>query len=115
MTIFMLVATGFVVVAGVTFAVGALLLRLLPGLPAQRLAAPLSAAAEDVSILRWAEGEAGALYALVERLGRRLLPRDPMVFAQYRRRLILAGFHNPNAVALFLGAKITIAIALAVS
>ena len=106
MSALMVVAVSFMLVAGLTFAVGALLLRLLPSVRAERLAAPLPVtAAGNVSILRWEERAARDWQALVERLGRWLTPRDAGLFARYRKRLILAGFHNPTAVALFLGSK----------
>ena len=110
MSVFVLVAMSFVVVAGATFAVGALLLRLLPGLKAERLAAPVAAATGgDVSILRWEERAGRDWHALVERVGGWLLPRDADLFARYRKRLIVGGMHNPAAVALFLGSKATLA------
>src|SRR5919106_1359690 len=116
MSMVMIVAISFVLVAGVTFAIGALLLRLLPALRAERLTAPLSAPTTgDVSILRWEQRAARDWHILVERVGRRLTPSDPKLFARYRRRLVLAGFHNPSAVALFLGGKATAAVTLGVS
>jgi len=116
MSMLMIVAVSFVLVAGVTFTVGALLLRLLPALRAERLTSPLLAAtAEDVSILRWERRAAGAWHTLVERVGRRLMPNDPLLLARYGRRLALAGFHNPNAATLFLGVKVTTAAALSIA
>jgi len=110
------VAVSFLLVAGLTFAVGALLLRLLPTVRAERLAAPLTMASTgNVSILRWEERAARDWQTLVERLGRWLTPRDAGLFARYRKRLISAGFHNPSAVALFLGSKGTIGAALGLS
>lgn len=110
------VAVSFVLVAGLTFAVGALLLRLLPSIRAERLAAPVPVAATgNVSILRWEERAVRDWQAVVERLGRWLTPRDASLLARYRKRLILAGFHNPTGVALFLGSKGTLAAGLGVS
>jgi tight adherence protein C len=110
MTILTLVAVAFVVVAGATFAVGALLLRLLPSVRAERLTTPAPAlSSEDVTILRWEERAARGWQALVERVGGWLTPRDARLLAGYRKRLILAGLHNPSAVALFLGGKATVA------
>jgi tight adherence protein C len=106
MSVLMVVAVSFVLVAGVTFAVGALLLRLVPAVSGERLGAPLAPTlAGDMSILRWEERAARDWQVLVERLGRWLTPRDAGLFARYRKRLVLAGFHNPSAVALFLGSK----------
>jgi tight adherence protein C len=109
-----ILAVAFVVVAGMTFAVGALLLRLVPALRAERLTAPLSATA-DVSILRWEQRAARSWQVLVERVGGWLTPRDARLFARYRKRLILAGFHNPSAVALFLGGKASAGVAFGFS
>jgi tight adherence protein C len=116
MTTLAIVAMSFVLVAGVTFAIGALLLRLLPTVRAGRLAAASSGtSAGDVSILRWEEQVPREWRAFVERIGRWLTPRDAGLLAGYRRRLILGGFHNPSAVALFLGAKGSIALAFGFS
>jgi tight adherence protein C len=116
MSVLTFVAMSFVLVAGLTFAVGALLLRLLPSIRAERLAAPLSSTpAGNVSILRWEERAARDWQTLVERVGRWLTPRDASLFARYRKRLILAGFHNPSAVAVFLGSKVTVAAGLGLS
>jgi tight adherence protein C len=116
MSMLIVVAVSFLLVAGLTFAVGALLLRLLPTVRAERLAAPLTMASTgNVSILRWEERAARDWQTLVERLGRWLTPRDAGLFARYRKRLISAGFHNPSAVALFLGSKGTIGAALGLS
>src|SRR6266508_5206145 len=104
------VAVCFALVAGLTFAVGALLLRLLPSIRAERLAAPVDMAGTgNVSILRWEERAARDWHALVERAGRWLTPRDASLLARYRKRLIRGGFHNPSAVAVFLGSKTIIA------
>jgi len=115
MSVLTIVAVSFVLVAGLTFAVGALLLRLLPSIRAERLAAPLPMTAGNVSILRWEARASRDWQVLVERLGRWLTPRDAGLFARYRKRLILAGFHNPTAVALFLGGKATVAAATGLS
>jgi tight adherence protein C len=116
MNVLMIVAISFGLVAGLTFAVGALLLRLLPSIRAERLAAPLPVTGTgEVSILRWDEQAARGWQAVLEELGRWLTPRDAGLFARYRKRLILGGFHNPGAVALFLGAKGIVGIALGFS
>lgn len=111
-----MVAVSFVVVAGLTLAVAALLLRLLPSVRAERLTGPVTASAGDpVSILRWEERAARDWQALVERLGRWLTPRDAGLLGRYRKRLILAGLHNPSAVAVFLGGKAAMGIACGLS
>jgi tight adherence protein C len=115
MILLTIVAMSFVVVAGVTFAVAAALLRLLPTVGAGRLAGPVATATATGSILRWEDRAARSWQALAERLGRWLSPRDARLFAGYRKRLILAGFHNPSAVAAFLGARVVCGGAFSVS
>jgi tight adherence protein C len=116
MTTLTILAISFVLVGGITFAIGAVLLRLLPAIRAERLAAPSTGGATvDVSILRWEERYVAGWRAAVERLGRWLTPRDAGLFASYRRRLVTAGFHNPRTVTVFLGAKGAIGLALGVS
>jgi tight adherence protein C len=116
MTTLVMAAVAFVLVAGVTFAIGALLLRVLPTVRTARLA-PASSGASigDVSILRWEDRLPREWQVLVARIGRWLTPRDVGLLAGYRKRLIRAGFHNPSAVAMFLGAKASVAIALGLS
>jgi tight adherence protein C len=116
MTMLTFVAVSFVLVAGLTFAVGALLLRLLPSFRAERLAAGLPATSGgNISILRWERRASRDWHAVVARVGHWLTPRDAGLLAGYRRRLIRAGFHNPRAVAMFLGSKATLGIALGLS
>ena len=106
MTLLTFVVLSFVLVGGLTFAVGFVLLRLLPAFREERLAAPAAGAGSaSVSILRWQEGKAGDWRGAVERLGRRITPRDALGVARYSRRLVKAGFHDPRAVPFFLGAK----------
>lgn len=117
MTTLAIAAVAFMLVAGVTFAIGALLLRLLPAVRAERLAGASSSGAPmgDVSILRWEDRLPREWQVFVERIGRRLMPRDVGLLAGYRNRLIRTGFHNPSAVALFLGSKATVAMVLGFS
>lgn len=111
-----LVVVAFLVVSLITFAVGALLLRLLPAIKAERLAPATGGATRgDVSILRWDERYAAGWRAFVERLGRSLAPRDAGLLGGYRQRLVRAGFHNPRTVPVFLGAKAAIGLGLGVS
>jgi tight adherence protein C len=111
MTLFIFVLVSFVLVGGLTFAVGFVLLRLLPAFREERLAAPVSGiGSADESILRWQEGRAGNWLDTVEQLGRRITPRDALGLARYSRRLVKAGLNNPRAIPLFLGAKITLGL-----
>jgi tight adherence protein C len=70
------------------------------------LAALPMTAVGDVSILRWQERPPRGWHVILGRLGRWLTSRDAGLFARHRQRLILAGFHNPSSVALFLGGKV---------
>ncbi len=116
MTTIGIAAVSFVLVAGLTFGVGALLLRLLPAIRAERLAGITPAAVPgSVSILRWEGHAARRWQGTVERVGRWLTPRDAGLLARYRNRLIQAGFHNPSAIAIFLGAKATVGVASGLS
>lgn len=116
MTTMTLLVISFVLVGGITFAVGTLLLRFVPGVTAERLTAPAATGPRgDVSILRWDERYAAGWRALVERLGRWLTPRDAGLLRGYRQRLVTAGFHNPRMIAVFLGAKASIALSLGLS
>jgi tight adherence protein C len=111
-----LVVVPFLIVAGITFAAGLLLLRLLPAVRAERLAAPVAGGPRaDVSILRWDERYAAGWRAVVERLGHWLTPRDAGLLGGYRQRLVRAGFHNPRMVPVFLGAKAAIGLGLGFS
>jgi len=110
-----IIAVGaFVLVALVTLAVAFVLFRLLPGVRADRLA-PSGAhggGAPD-SILRWEGERAAGWRAMVERVGAAVTPRDALLLGRYRQRLILAGFQDPRAVAVFLGSKVVLGIAAA--
>ena len=111
-----LVIVAFVVVSLITFAVGALLLRLLPAIKADRLAPSAGGTTRgDVSILRWDERYAAGWRAIVERLGHWLTPRDADLLGGYRQRLVRAGFQNPRMVPVFLGAKAVIGLGLGFS
>src|SRR5919204_1945301 len=103
MTISMFVLASFLLVGGLTLAVALLLLRFMPAFREERLA---SASHTDTtgSVLRWDDAPSD-WRAAVERLGRRLTPRDTLGFERYRRRLVHAGFNDPRSVPLFLGAK----------
>jgi tight adherence protein C len=109
MTMSMLVLASFILIGGLTFAVAMLLLRLMPAFREERLALTARAEMAD-SVLRWEDGQSD-WRAAVERLGRRLTPRDTLGFERYRRRLVHAGFNDPRSVPLFLGAKAALGLA----
>ena len=99
----------FLVVAGVSCLVGVFLLRRWFALRAERLR-PLSPQAAGASILRWEEAARGWLERVLERLGRVFRPRDKIRVSRVRQHLVWAGYQNPRAVTLFIGAKMGLAI-----
>lgn len=102
-------ALSFLVVAGVSCLVGVFLLRRWFALRAERLRQP-SPPAAVASILRWEEEARGWLERVLERLGRVFRPRDKIRVSRVRQRLVWAGYQNPRAVTLFIGAKMGLAI-----
>jgi len=105
----------FVIVAGVSILVAALAFRLVPAFRRDRLAVPASVTTDNRGLLRWDETAHTRWQAAMERLGKRFGPRNAEDLSRYRRRLILAGYDNPRAVAAFVGAKIGLAAAAALS
>jgi len=110
---FTIVLMSFAIVAGVTFMVGYFLLQRLPSVGQQRLkpGARDPGATTSTSILRWDEHLGSSWQRMAVRLGQSLGPGDPNRRMQYRRRLIWAGYSDPRAVTVFMGAKIGIAVA----
>jgi tight adherence protein C len=103
-------ALAFVLVLAVTLATALLLLRAWPAIARQRLkAAPLAGGAQSID--RWHDANPAGWKRLLERLGQPVRPQESSRLARYRQRLILAGLHDPRAVALLLGAKVLAALA----
>jgi len=99
----------FLIVGGVTFLAGMALLRWWPAVQRERL---LARAAGDgpASILRWT-GEPGTAWErTAERIGRAVFGSPEAAPSRYRQRLIWAGYYEPRAVLLFIGAKVGLAI-----
>jgi tight adherence protein C len=103
------VVLSFVAVGGITFLAGLLLLRWWPAVRAERLSGPTSTTS-PTSILRWDEGPKTGLAGTVQRLGKSTSAYYGP--ARYRQRLAWAGHHDPAAVALFVGAKVALALGL---
>jgi tight adherence protein C len=101
----------FVIVVGVTFLAGVVLLRLLPAVRRERLGAQAPEAGGDVSILRWDQETTEGWQRTVERVGRAVVPKDVARRSKYSQRLGWAGYHSPKALAYFMGAKVAAAIA----
>jgi tight adherence protein C len=98
----------FVIVAAVTFAAGALMLQYWPAVRRERLTG-LAPESGPSSILRFDDRRRPGWQRTVERIGRSISPKNAMKLTRTRLRLGWGGFHNPNAVALFMGAKVVAA------
>jgi tight adherence protein C len=99
----------FVMVSGITFLAGMALLRWWPAVQRERLRAP-AAGSGPASILRWT-GEPGATWErTAERIGRAVAGSPEAAPSKYRQRLIWAGYSEPRAVLLLLGAKVGLAV-----
>ena len=99
----------FLIVAGVTFLAGMALLRWWPDVQRERLSAP-SAGGGSASVLRWKDGPGTAWERTAERIGRSVAGSPEAAPSKYRQRLLWAGYHEPRAVLLLLGAKVGLAI-----
>jgi tight adherence protein C len=106
------VLLSFVIVAGVTVLAAMALLRLWPVVQRDRLATGASERGEVESILRWGEQRSAGWQRAVERIGRAVGGSEETAPSKYRQRLFWAGFYEPRAVVLFVGAKVTLAVLL---
>jgi tight adherence protein C len=98
----------FVIVGGVVCLAGAVLLRRWSVVQMERFqVAPPETG--PTSILRWERAGAG-WQRVLERLGWAFVPRNSVRLSRLRQRLAWAGFHDPRAVGLFIGAKAGVAI-----
>jgi tight adherence protein C len=108
------VGLSFVIVAGVTVLAGLALLRWWPAIQRERLA-PRTPRGESVSILRWSAEPAAVWERTFERVGRAVAGDEAAAPSKYRERLMWAGYHNPRAVLLFVGAKTVLGLGLPVA
>ena len=99
----------FALVGGVVCLAGAFLLRRWSLVQPQRFQASVPEAG-PASILRWEERTRTGWQRILERVGRVFGPRDSVRLSQLRQRLTWAGYNNPRAVGLFIGAKVGSAI-----
>ena len=104
--------TAFLVVAATVAVVGAAAFRLLPGIRRDRLV-PGTVSARRDSILRWSAPHAW-WQRFVEAVGRRTAPREAGNISKLRQRLGWAGYHSPNAVAIYTGSRFVLALVLGV-
>jgi tight adherence protein C len=98
----------FVVVTAITFLAGYLALR-RTGIGGERLV-PVAAAPGVSTILRFEPGSEGRWQRLMGRLGRRVGSNDAERIGRFRRKLLMAGFQDPRAVMVVLGAKVALAV-----
>src|SRR5260370_6162965 len=99
----------FLLVAGVTLLAGMTLMRFWPALQRERFGGGGAAAwAGPRSILRWTDEPRSGWEPTVEKIGRAVGGSEETAPTKYRRRLIWAGFYEPRAVLLFLGAKVAL-------
>ncbi|HXG05015.1 MAG TPA: type II secretion system F family protein [Candidatus Binatia bacterium] len=105
------VVLSFVVVTGVTALAGLALLRWWPAFQRHRLTPP-AIRGESVSILRWSPEPTAVWERTFERVGRAVAGDPAAAPSKYRERLTWAGYHNPRAVLLFIGAKVLLGVGL---
>ena len=99
----------FAVVSATTFLAAFLLLKRFPLIERDRLkAADADASAE--SILRFESQIESRWQRIAARLGEALGPGDRARRSQYRRRLVQAGYQDPRAVTMLMGAKVGLAL-----
>jgi len=100
----------FLMVAGITFLAGMALLRWWPAVQRERLRAAAPASDSPASILRWTGTPETTWERTAERIGRAVAGSPEAAPSKYRQRLIWAGYHEPRAVLLLLGAKVGLAV-----
>lgn len=100
------VIVSFIVVTAITFLAGYFALR-RTGIGVDRLA-PMAAASGTGTIARFEPGSEGYWQRVMERLGRRVGSTDARR-AGLRHKLIMAGFQDPRAVMVLVGAKVALA------
>jgi tight adherence protein C len=104
------VIVAFIVVSGVTALTAYGLLRLFPAVGRERLGTV--AERTPSSILRFDETPRVLWQRLFEWVGRMFGPGDTQKATRIRYRLLQAGFQDPRAVLVFVGAKIGLAVFL---
>lgn len=106
------VIVSFIVVTAITFLAGYFALR-RTGIGVDRLV-PMAAASATGTIARFQPGSEGYWQRVMERLGRRVGSTDARR-AGLRHKLIMAGFQDPRAVMVLVGAKVALAAGAGVS
>ncbi len=99
----------FLMVAGITFLAGMALLRWWPAVQRERLRTPATGSG-PASVLRWEDGPETGWKRTAERIGRAVAGSPEAAPSKYRQRLLWAGYHEPRAVLLLIGAKVGLAV-----
>jgi len=99
----------FVFVGGVTFLAAFLLLKRMPAVDRDRLEIH-GGDGRSASILRFESEIQSRWQRVAVRLGQALGPGDSARRLQYRRKLIQAGYHDPRAVTILMGAKVGVGL-----
>lgn len=99
----------FAVISATTFFAAYILLKRWPAIEGARLKAG-AADPRTSSILRFENEIQSRWQRIAVRLGQAVGPGDRARRSQYRRRLIQAGYQDPRAVTVFMGAKVGIAL-----
>ena len=102
----------FVIVAGITMIAGITLMRFWPVLQRERFGAVAATPAGSGSILRWSDAPRTGWERTIEQIGRAVSGSEERAPTKYRKRLIWAGFYEPRAVLLLLGAKVALGLGL---
>jgi tight adherence protein C len=106
------VIVSFIVVTAITFLAGYFALR-RTGIGVDRLA-PMAATSGTGTIARFQPGSEGYWKRVMERLGRRVGSTEARR-AGLRHKLVMAGFQDPRAVMVLMGAKVALAAGAGVS
>jgi tight adherence protein C len=99
----------FAIVSMTTFLAAYVLLKRWPVVEGERLKA-VTVDPHSSSILRFESEIQSRWQRLATRLGQALGPGDQARRSDYRRRLVQAGYQDPRAVTMFMGAKVGIAL-----
>jgi len=102
----------FVIVAGITMIAGITLMRFWPVLQRERFGAVAATPSGAGSILRWSDAPRAGWERTIEQIGRAVGGSEERAPTKYRQRLMWAGFYEPRAVLLLLGAKVALGLGL---
>jgi tight adherence protein C len=102
----------FVIVAGLTVLAALVLMRSWPAIQRERLGGAAAPQGGTTSILRWSDEPRAGWERTIERIGRAAGGSEESAPTKYRQRLMWAGYHEPRAVVLFIGAKAALGIGL---